>query len=254
MEEQFQLLFDKMKLEMEKQTNDLKESITKNIMDRIDEKLNPMMEENKILKQKICDLGNEIEYLKKEKKSNNIIIYGLEESEKSISELFQTVKEIFKRDLNLCVEESEMNRLYRLGKKNKVENKHRPVLFSFTNGWKKDQIMKNKRNLKEIYISEDYSKEVMEKRKALLPQLLEEKEKGNTAYLKYNKLVVKGPNPDKNCDKRKRELSTSPQSTSTTKPKKQQTISSIKTNRTNAFDLMRTRSNSLKDTLTHKKQ
>ncbi|GBP27422.1 hypothetical protein EVAR_17124_1 [Eumeta japonica] len=106
-----------MKLEMEKQTNDLKESIAKNIMDRIDEKLNPMMEENEILKQKICDLGNEIEYLKKEKKSNNIIIYGLEESEKSISELFQTVKEIFKRDLNVCVEESEMNRLYRLGKK-----------------------------------------------------------------------------------------------------------------------------------------
>ncbi|GBP18001.1 hypothetical protein EVAR_16946_1 [Eumeta japonica] len=117
MEEQFQLLFDKMKLEMEKKTNDLKESITKNIMDRIDEKLNPMMEENEILKQKNCDLGKEIEYLKKEKKSNNIIIYGLEESEKSISELFQTVKEIFKRDLNLCVEESEMNRLYRLGKK-----------------------------------------------------------------------------------------------------------------------------------------
>ncbi|GBP36691.1 hypothetical protein EVAR_35277_1 [Eumeta japonica] len=89
----------------------------------------------------------------------------------------------------------------------------------------------------------------MEKRTALLPQLLEEKEKGNTAYLKYDKLVVKGPNPDKNSDKRKRELSTSPQSTSTNKPKKQQTISSIKTNRTNAFNLMRTRSNSLNDKL-----
>lgn len=246
MDEQFQLLFDKMKIEMEKQTNDLKESLTKNIMDRIDEKLTPMVEENEKLKQKICNLENEIEYLKKEKKSNNIVLYGLEEREKSILELFQTVKEIFKRDLNLSVEENELNRLYRLGK-NKAENKHRPVLLSFTNGWKKDQIIKNKKSLKEIYISEDYSKEVIEKRKALLPQLLEEKKKGNIAFLKYDKLVVKGPN----VDKRKRELSTSPQSTSTTKNKKQQTISSIRNNRTNAFDLMRIRSNSLTDILTH---
>lgn len=234
---------------MQKQTNDLKESLTKNIMDRIDEKLTPMIKENEKLKQKICNLENEIEYLKKEKKSNNIVIYGLEENEKSILELFETVKEIFKRDLNLSVEKNEVDRLYRLGK-NKVENKYRPVLVSFINGWKKDQIIKNKKSLKGIYISEDYSKEVIEKRKALLPQLLEEKKKGNIAFLKYDKLVVKGPN----TDKRKRELSTSPQSTSTTKPKKQLTISSIKTNRTNAFDLMRTRSNSLTDTLAHKNQ
>ncbi|GBP15296.1 hypothetical protein EVAR_92288_1 [Eumeta japonica] len=131
-----------MKIEMKKQTNDLKESITRNIMDRIDEKLTPMIEENEKLKQKIGNLENEIEYLKKEKKTNNIVIYGLEEREKSILELFQSVKEIFKRDLNLSVEENEVNRLYRLGK-NKAENKQRPVLLSFINGWKKDQIIKN---------------------------------------------------------------------------------------------------------------
>ncbi|GBP56023.1 hypothetical protein EVAR_97444_1 [Eumeta japonica] len=232
---------------MEKQTNDLKESITRNIMDRIDEKLTPMIEENEKLKQKIGNLENEIEYLKKQKKTNNIVIYGLEEREKYILELFQSVKEIFKRDLNLSVEENEVNRLYRLGK-NKAENKQRPVLLSFINGWKKDQIIKNKKSLKEIYISDDYSKEVIEKRKALLPQLLEEKKKGNIAYLKYDKLVVKGPI----TDKRKREISTSPQSTYTTKPKKQQTISSVKSNRKNVFDLMRNRSNSLTDIPTHK--
>lgn len=248
MDEQFQLLFYKLKMEMEKQTNDLKESLTENIMDRIDKKLTPMIEENEKLKQKVSSLENEIEYLKKEKKSNNLIIYGLEESEKSILELFQTVKEIFKRDLKLSVEGSEVNRLYRIGK-NKVGNKHRPVLLSFTNGWKKDQIMKNKKSLSGIYISEDYSKEVIEKRKALLPQLLEEKKKGKIVFLKYDKLVVKEPD----SDKRKRELSTSPQSTSTTNPKKQQTTSSIKTSRINTF-YKTSRSNSLTDIVTHKNQ
>lgn len=249
MEEQFQLLFDKMKMEMQKQSNELKESLTKNIMDRMEEKLIPMIEENEKMKQKVFNLEKEIEYLKKEKKNNNIVLYGLEESEKSTLELLQIVKETFKRDLNLSVEENEVNRIYRLGK-NRIENKNRPVLLSFINGWKKDQIMQNKKNLKGIYISEDYSKEVIEKRKALIPQLLEEKKKGNIAFLKYDKLVVKGPI----TDKRKRELSVSPESTSTTKPKKQQIISSSKTYRTNAYDLMRTRSNSLTDTLTNKKQ
>lgn len=249
MDEQFQLLFDKMKIEMQKQSNELKQSLTKNIMERMDEKLTPMIEENEKMKQKICNLENEIEYLKKEKRTNNIVIYGLVESEKTTFELIHIVKETFKRDLNLSVEENEVNRVYRLGK-NRVENKPRPVLLSFTNGWKKDQIMQNKKNLKGIYISEDYSKKVIEKRKALIPQLLEEKKKGNIAFLKYDKLVVKGPN----TDKRKRELSISPRSTSTTNPKKQQTTSSNKSTRNNVFDLMRTRSNSLTETFTHKKQ
>ena len=68
MEEQFQLLFDKMKIEMQIQTNELKESITNNIFDRIDEKLTPMIEENEKLKQKICSFENEVEYKNRKEK------------------------------------------------------------------------------------------------------------------------------------------------------------------------------------------
>lgn len=102
-----------------------------------------------------------------------------------------------------------------------------------------------------MYITEDYSKEVLEKRKALQAQLKEEWEKGNTAYLKYDKLIVKENNTSQ--EKRKRENSTSPPS-SDNKPKKQQALSSIKTNRSNAFDIMRTRSNSFSSTATTLKQ
>ncbi|XP_037876374.2 uncharacterized protein LOC119630581 [Bombyx mori] len=68
MEEQFQLLFDNMKMEMQKQTAELTESLTKNLMDRMDEKLTPIIEENEQLKQKVSDLEKEMEYLKREKK------------------------------------------------------------------------------------------------------------------------------------------------------------------------------------------
>lgn len=248
MEGQFQVLFESLKLEMQKQTADLTESITNNLMERMDEKLNPIIEENKKLKQKISDLETEIEYLKRGKKSNNIIIFGLEENEKSTIELYQTVKEIFKGDLNINIEQHEVNQIYRLGK-NKAQKEPRPVLCSFVSAWKKDEIMKNKKSFKNIYVAEDYTKEVLEKRKALLPQLQEERKKGNTAFLSYDKLVVK----EANTDKRKREPTSSP-SPSKTQPRKQQVLSSVKTNTINAFDAMRLRSNPSTSNLTPKKQ
>lgn len=247
MEEQFQLLFDNMKIEMQKQTAELTESITKNLMDRMDEKLTPIIEENEKLKQKVSDLEKEMEYLKREKKSKNIIIFGLEEGENSTSELFQSIKDTLKEDLKMNIEQNEINKLYRLGK-NKLQNKSRPVLCSFINAWKKDEIMKNKKSFKNIYISEDYSKEVLEKRKALLPQLQEERKKGNIAFLNYDKLVVK----ESNTEKRKREPTTSP--SPKTQPRKQQILSSVKANRMNVFDAMRPRSNSLTNNPTPKKQ
>ncbi|CAB3254305.1 unnamed protein product [Arctia plantaginis] len=240
-------------MEMKNQTIELTESLTKNIMDRMDEKLMPIKEENEKLKERIGKLEKEIEHFKREKKSNNLIIFGLVEGENSTAELFQIIKENFKRDLNIKLEENEVNKLNRLGKP-KAENKPRPVLCSLLSEWKKNEIMKNKKKLNGIYISEDYSKEVLEKRKALVPQLLEERKRGSIAFLKYDKIIIKEPNTNK--DKRKREQSTSPQSPSKTQPKKQQTLSSLKNtnNRTNAFDVMRIKSNSLTNISTRKNQ
>ncbi|GBP12045.1 Putative uncharacterized transposon-derived protein F52C9.6 [Eumeta japonica] len=61
--------------------------------------------------------------------------------------------------------------------------------------------MKVRKNFKDIYITEDYTKEVLEKRKLLQTRLKEERMKGNFAYLKYDKLVVK----ENNITKEKKE-------------------------------------------------
>lgn len=115
----------------------------------------------------------------------------------------------------------------------------------------KREIMRNKKNLKEFYFTEDYSKEVLEKRKMLQGELAEDRKNGNIAYLKYDKLIVK--EYINSQEKRKREISVSP-SSHNTQTKKQQTIHSIKPKRTNAFDLMRSRSNSFSNTHTNKKR
>ncbi|VVC97567.1 unnamed protein product [Leptidea sinapis] len=60
MENQFQILFDKMKFEMQKKTVELKESITNSIMEKMDEKLKPILAENTDLKIKLLNLEREL--------------------------------------------------------------------------------------------------------------------------------------------------------------------------------------------------
>lgn len=239
MEEQFQLLFEKMKNEMQKLSIELQTSLTNKIMEKMDEKLQPLIEENKILKTRVGNLEKDVEILKRAKKQNNLIFFGIKEDEKSKLELLQKIKEQIKTDLGINFEENEINNTYRIGKE-KPDDKPRPTLVSFVNEWKKNEIMKMKKHFKEIYISEDYTKEVLEKRKLLQPQLMEERRKGNIAYLHFDKIIIKGRINIKN-DKRKRETSTSPENGN--KPRKQLIASNI--NKLNAYDLMRERSNSL---------
>ena len=99
MDDQFQLLFEKMKMELQKQTVE----VTNTIMEKIYEKLKPVLEENKKLQIRVDNLEKMVEYLERAKKNN--------------------------------------------------------------------EIMMNKKKLKEIYITEDYAKETLDKRKALQTQL-----------------------------------------------------------------------------------
>lgn len=251
MEDQFQLLFDKMKNEMQKQIMELKDSITNSILERMDDKLQPIIEENKNLKTTLETLENEIESLKRGKKQNNLLIFGVKEDEKSTQELLQKVRKIFITDLHIHLEEYEVNKIYRIGKE-KSNDKPRPILFSFVNEWKKNEIIKVKKNLKDVYITEDYTKAVLEKRKLLQAQLKEERRKGNIAYLKFDKIIIRENNNNTFNDKRKREMSSSPQDN--TQPKKQQTLKPSTNNRLNAYDLMRFKTNSPSSSTTANKQ
>ncbi|CAH2083737.1 unnamed protein product [Euphydryas editha] len=225
-----QLFFDQIKIEMANQT--------KQIISQIDEKLVPFTREIEQLKSENKFLKEKISSLEKNSRTNNLIIYGLKENERSSSELVEILKDKIKSDLNILLDNRDINIARRIGKINNNNGKERPVLVSFVNNWQKLDISKNRKKLKNINISEDYPKEVLEKRKELKPKLLEERKNGNYAVLNYDKLVVKkGPFGN---EKRKRDQSTSPATIN--QPKKQN--ATTKTNRLNAFDMMRGRSNS----------
>ncbi|KAK9892995.1 hypothetical protein WA026_023209 [Henosepilachna vigintioctopunctata] len=117
MEGQFQLLFDKMKIEMQNQTAELKDSITKSIMANMDEKLLPIVEENKKLKIRVDTLQKEIESFKRAGRSNNIVVFGIEGKEKSTIELLRELKEKIKQDSNIDIVNNEVNKIHRIGRK-----------------------------------------------------------------------------------------------------------------------------------------
>lgn len=229
-------LFNKMKLELEKHT--------KQIIEQFDEKLEPLSIEIKELKLENQELKEQIRHMEKDKRANNIILFGLKENEKSSTELIETAKQKIITDLNISLENRDINKIYRLGRKS---SKDRPVLVSFTNYWKKREITRNKNKLKEVYIAEDYPKEILEKRKELKEKLIEERNKGNFAIINYDKLIVKEGMARK--DNRKRFISSlSPSEVE--QPCKQ--YAAAKSKRINAFDIMRTRSNSFPSTSSSK--
>lgn len=227
-----QAFIEQIKIEMANQTRD--------IMSHIDDRLMPLTQEIDKLKLENQNLKQKVAFLERSNKANNIIIYGLKETETSSTDLMETTTKKFKTDLNISLESTDINTIRRIGKKNGNDEKIRPILISFVNNWKKNEIMKHKKKFKEIYVSEDYPKEVLDIRRELQATLKEERRKGNYAIIKYDKLIIKEGFPGK--DKRKRASPTSPDAT-TVQPRKQHFSS--KSNRINAFDAMRARSSSL---------
>lgn len=220
MDQQLENLFQKIKIEMQKQTESL--------LEKMDQKIKPVSEENKMLRCEIEKLELKNDILEKEKKKQNILIFRLQEEEESGQQLLLRVKKEI-NNINVKLEEYEINKIYRIGTK-ESNVKPRPVVITLTNMWKRNEILKNKKKTSNIYITEDFPKKVLDKRRSLLPLLHEEWSKGNYAFINYDKLVVK-PGIMGN-EKRKRAPST---------PKSLQEIQTpaLKLTKVNAFDLMR---------------
>lgn len=203
-----ELLLSRLDEKLNQQTKIITTTVTKNVMEAIDERLKTITEENIKLKAKISTLEQKLNIIELEKRKYNLVFFGIEESGKPEAEMVDYIKDII-IETGTHIDSQEIKNIYRIGKNN---NKSRPVVVTIASLWKKHIILKNKANLPPgMNVKEDYTKEVLEKRKQLQPQLEEERKKGNIAFLKYDKLIVKTPT-DKTRDKRKREDSGSPNS------------------------------------------
>lgn len=207
-----EILLAKLDAKLDQQTKLITTSVTQNVMAALDEKLKAITEENAQLKNKISELELKLKFVDKDKRKNNLVFFGIEEGKATTeAELVDHVKDII-IEMGVHFEAFEINNIYRIGKKE--VDKNRPVVASLTTTWKKHMILRNRPNLQEgINIKEDYPKEIIEKRKQLQLRVEEEKKKGNIAFIKYDKLIIKKSH-ENNREKRKRETSGSPETPS----------------------------------------
>lgn len=209
MDSQMKLLLDKMKEEFQIQTKNISENVTKTLVAAMDEKIKPLVEQNQLLKKEVHQLKLQVKGLQQETKRNNFLIHGIPEKEssnKDLMDLILTTLNIVSKNAGTDNwDKWEISKIYRIGKK--VENKNRPILITPTLAWRKLEILKNNKMFPEnVYATEDFPKEVLNKRKELQVRLKEEISKGKIAYIRYDKLIVK----EKANEKRKRAPSNSP--------------------------------------------
>lgn len=228
------VLINTMKEELNKQTIEITENITRNLTIKMDEKLEPIIKENEALKEEIEHLRSKLNMLDGNSRRNNLILHGVEENETSTGELLENTTEIIKEVIG-NIGKNDINRIHRIGKK-QIIGKSRPILISLTTNWKRNDILRNKKKLKlkQINITEDFSKETLNKRRELQTEMEIERQKGNYAIIKYDKLIVK---ENKITGKRQRSISPDPKSNyKVTGPNK--------LNKIDAFKYMRIRSHS----------
>lgn len=131
-----------------------------------------------------------MEIVEKQIRRNNIVIQGIEDG--GNDNVKDKVKELFTRigaDVKI---EKDITEIIRLGPYNPA--KKRAVLVKL-NGWEqKMKIYNQTKKLKgsNIWINDEFSRKVIQDRKELIPRLKEARDKGHSASLRYNKLIIDG--------------------------------------------------------------
>ena len=141
------------------------------------------------------DVTAKLDYLENQSRRSNVIIDGIPDvKSESWSDAEIKVKNVFTNHLKIDPKLIEIERAHRVGKYDPT-GRPRSIVAKLLRFKDKEEIFKRSKNLRgtNFYINEDFSESVRQKRKELLPQLKAERQKGNIAYLKFDKLVVHPP-------------------------------------------------------------
>jgi hypothetical protein len=145
--------------------------------------------ENKGLKKNIDYLNEKCDYLENQSKRNNLVFFGFPpvRSFETWQESEEKVKDVLVNGLGFN-ESIQIERAYRAGK---------TIVTQFSSYKQKMAILscakelKNVSRFKHIFIGEDFSQTVQEKRRGLRSLQRELWQKGYTAKLRYDKLVTR---------------------------------------------------------------
>ncbi|KOB58179.1 Endonuclease-reverse transcriptase [Operophtera brumata] len=200
----------------------MKQSIPQTINSNIDKKFATLELKYNTLQKSVDMQSQRIQQLERKIRKKNLIFFGVEESERNYFDLQQGILDILEQKMGLNCNETNIEEVRRLGMKD--DGKKRPIVVTLNTLGVKINILKNKKKLDctPYYIKEDFPPEILEERKKLSAQLLEERNNGRKAFLKYNKLIIIPEEQEnqqlqktkRNQNPNKRNLSESPENTS----------------------------------------
>ena len=104
------------------------------------------------------------------------------------------IKQVLTDHLDIKTEDFSIERAHRVGKvKSQADYKPRTVIAQFLSYKTREQVLNKKKLLKgkNIYIREDFSDKIQEKRRELIPQMYEARRNNMIASLRYDKLITR---------------------------------------------------------------
>lgn len=144
------------------------------------------------VKQDMEDILIKLDYMENQHKRNNIIIDGLEEEKgENWNDVEHKVQKMLSSNLGLDTTKIEVDRAHRVGHY-EVGGRPRRVMVRLIRHKDKQQILSSAKKLKgtKIFINEDFSEAVLQRRRELWPKLKAARERGDKATLRYDKLIV----------------------------------------------------------------
>ena len=128
------------------------------------------------LKKKLADIEDQTDYLENQSRRNNVRISGISEDvNESWSDTEEKVKSLINDNLDLDAKDMVIERAHRTGKR--LPGKPRQVVAKFLNYKDRESMIHASKQLKGtgIYINEDLSTRVIQRRKAQQEKLIQAK-------------------------------------------------------------------------------
>ncbi|XP_060568531.1 uncharacterized protein LOC132727137 [Ruditapes philippinarum] len=153
------------------------------------DKLITMQRENNALK-------DDIVYLQSQSMRNNLVFANIDESPSGVLEnTEQKLREFLEQNMKIAKEQVErmaFERVHRMG--NKIPGRTRNIVAKFTLFKERELVRKQWKTLDKTkyYVHEQFPKEIIAKRRELVPKMKEAKRNGHNAWISYDTLYVNG--------------------------------------------------------------
>ena len=160
----------------------------------IKEKLSTLSSKLTGIEAKCTDMANQVDDQENRSRRNNLCFEGIpEDATESWETTEQKLKNILSSNLQIDLNGTAIERAHRIGRKKRDALKPRPVVAKFPSFKTREEILKNKKRFQgtNIFVMEDFSERVRERRRELLPEMHKARKEGLIAFLRYDKLVTR---------------------------------------------------------------